>query len=198
MQGGNRRLAILISIFLCLVVYFVSTYRMGVVRGASMEPTYVDGQSVLVRRLNRLGRPLKRGDVVLVRNDHEVIIKRVYRVAGEEIDHSFPDLLSATQMRDLTDYYDQRQTIGASGTETHYFVPQGYVVIVGDNIPVSEDSRVFGPVALRDVLGAVVNPRPAPYSQNQRGAADGSGGMGRMRGYPQDNDQRARMAPYGR
>jgi signal peptidase I len=198
MQGGNRRLAILITIFLCLVVYFVSTYRMGVVRGESMQPTYMDGTSVLVRRLNRLGRPLKRGDVVLVRNDHEVIIKRVYRIAGEEIDHSFPDVLAASVRNDLTDYYDQKRVERPEGPTEHYYVPKGYIVVIGDNIERSEDSRVFGPVALKDVLGAVVNPHPAPYSQNGRGGPDSLRGSGQDRFYPQNRDLRDKLSPDGR
>ncbi len=198
MLGENRRLAVLITVFLCLVLYFVSTFRMGVVRGASMEPTYVDGQSVLVRRLNRLGRPLKRGDVVLVRNDHEVIIKRVFRLPGEEVDHSFPDVLASTLYRDLTDFYDQKQVSGPDGTQTHYYVPQDYIVVVGDNIPVSEDSRVFGPISLRDVLGAVVNAPGAPYNQQAQGSTQTPANSRRRHMPPPESDPQGRLDPYSR
>ena len=39
-------------------------------------------------------------------------------------------------------------------------MPPGYVVVLGDNLNASEDSRVFGPVALGDILGKVVAARP--------------------------------------
>jgi len=41
-----RRQAAFVGLFLVVVSMFVSTYCMGVVRGASMEPTYQDGQVV--------------------------------------------------------------------------------------------------------------------------------------------------------
>lgn len=129
-----------------------------------MSPTYVDGQILLVRRMNTLGRKLRDGDVILVSNDHDVIIKRVFRLPGEEIDRSFPDVLSPTERRDLTDYYEQKVVRKTAGDETHYYVPTGYLVVVGDNTTNSEDSRVFGPVSINDVLGVVVQSPPAPYA----------------------------------
>jgi signal peptidase I len=141
---------------------------MGIVKGESMSPTFADGQVVLVRRMATLGRKLHRGDVVLVNNNHDVIIKRIFRLPGEEIDHSFPDVLGPSEHRDLTVYYEQK-TVNATtgGTQTHYFVQDGYLVVIGDNTSNSEDSRVFGPVSIKDVLGVVVNSPPAPYSNSR-------------------------------
>lgn len=172
MPGTSRRQMFLIGLFLILVVMFMTTFRMGVVSGTSMEPTYNDGQVVLVRRRNLFSPPLRRGDVVLVRNGHDVIIKRIFRLPGEEIDNSYPDVLAPTQMHYLTDhyltdYYEQQTVQTPQGPVIHYYVPKDFFVVIGDNLPVSEDSRVFGPVALHDVLGVVVAAPPAPYSSGQ-------------------------------
>jgi len=184
-SGSTTRQTVLICLFLVLVIVFVTMFRLGIVRGASMEPTYTDGRIVLVRRMATLGRKLRRGDVVLVRNEHDVIIKRVFRLPGEEIDHSFPDVLSQSQLRDLTDYYEQKVQKTPEEYVTHFYVPQGYIVVIGDNTPVSEDSRIFGPVSERDILGVVVRAPAAPYSSGQ--SADlGSGQLpSRGRGGPQ-------------
>jgi|GEM_PF-713747 len=163
-RGLPKRQSVLICLFLALVLFFVTMFRMGLVRGASMQPTYSDGQIVLVRRLNTLGRKLRRDDVVLVENGHDVIIKRVFLLPGDQLDHSYPDVLSVSKLRDLTDYYEQK----VIGAQTHYYVPDGYIVVIGDNIPVSEDSRVFGPVSVRDVLGVVVRSPPVPYASRHR------------------------------
>ncbi len=192
-SGSTTRQTILICLFLVLVIVFVTMFRLGIVRGASMEPTYTDGRIVLVRRIATLGRKLHRGDVVLVRNEHDVIIKRVYRLPGEEIDHSFPDVLSQSQLRDLTDYYEQKVQKTPEGDVPHYYVPHGYIVVVGDNTPVSEDSRIFGPVSEQDILGVVVRAPAAPYSSGQ--SADfGTGQLPpRDRGAPSLDDERRRM-----
>jgi signal peptidase I len=168
MPRSARRQNILIAIFLVMVLAFMTTFRMGVVRGDSMFPTYQDGQVVLVLRRTGLSAPLRRNDVVLLRKDRDVIIKRLYRLPGEEIDHTFPDVLAYTHRYRLDDYYEQQTVQTPQGPETHLFVPRGFLVVIGDNLRVSEDSRLFGPVPERDVLGVVVNAPPPPYT-----AADG-------------------------
>lgn len=207
MQRSSRRQTLLICVFLILVVIFMTAFRMGVVRGESMSPTFSDGQVVLVRRMPTLGRRLHRGDVVLVNNDHDVIIKRIFRLPGEEIDHSFPDVLRATELRDLTDYYEQKTVNSPTGPRTHYYVPDGYLVVVGDNTSNSEDSRVFGPVSIKDVLGVVVRSPPAPNTNNTSGGnqntaaeqpdrANSYFGRGNRSGNPDnDGERRERSAP---
>ncbi len=155
MGASPRRQTALIVFFLLLGAFFVSTFRMGVVRGASMEPTYHDGQVVLVRRRSRLTGALQRGDIVLIRKDRDVIIKRVYRLPGEEIDATADALRYYSVMNDLTDYYEQTPD-PARPRRPKLTVPANMLVVLGDNKSVSEDSRFFGPVPLRDVLGAVV------------------------------------------
>ena len=175
LSRAPRRQTALIGVFLLLVVAFLVLFRMGVVRGQSMLPTYQDGQVVLVSRRHSYSPPLRRNDVVLLRKDRDVIIKRVYRLAGEEIDDSFPNVLRKTLANDLGDYYEHKTIDG----RLHYFVPDGYIVVLGDNLRVSEDSRYFGPVPVRDVLGtAVAAPEPpdrsgafAPGLPNRGGAS---------------------------
>jgi signal peptidase I len=165
LRSAPRRQTVLIGVFLILVILFLVLFRMGVVRGQSMTPTYVDGQVVLVRRRHSFSPPLRHNDVVLLRKDRDVIIKRVFRLEGEEIDDTFPYVLSRTLMRNLGDYYEQKTEAG----RIHYFVPKGYIVVLGDNLRVSEDSRFFGPVPVRDVLGsAVAAPGPPDYTANFR------------------------------
>ena len=163
LRRAPRRQTALIGVFLLLVFLFLVLFRMGVVRGQSMTPTYVDGQIVLVSRRHTYSPPLRHNDVVLLRKDRDVIIKRVYRLEGEEIDNSFPFVLRRTLVNNLGDYYEHKIVEG----QIHYIVPQGYIVVIGDNLRVSEDSRYFGPVPVRDVLGnAVASPGPPDYSRS--------------------------------
>ena len=165
-----RRQAIFIGVFLIVVLFFVTTYCMAVVRGASMEPTYQDGQVVLVKRHTVLNPTLHRNDVVLLQRDRgEVIIKRIYRLAGEEVTPGYPFLVGTMEMRALEDYYEQTNEKTPQGTVTHFYVPQGYLAVLGDNPDISEDSRFFGPVPISDVLGTVVDaPGPPPASPDRR------------------------------
>jgi signal peptidase I len=104
--------------------------------GPSMQPTYVDGDRVLVRRSNNPSR----GDVAVLRPNRPGsrpgwMIKRVVALAG--------DPMSADVAR-------------AAGMAPGDPVPDGHVVLHGDNAAVSSDSRVWGPAATERVLGVVV------------------------------------------
>ncbi|MEE4591205.1 S26 family signal peptidase [Streptomyces sp. DSM 41524] len=131
------------------------------VRGGSMEPTYRDGERVLVRRGGRCAV----GQVVVVRQEddglpppapnqavaatgtgtgrtaEEWMIKRVAAVAG---DRPPPGALP-----------EPYATAGGS-------VPPGALVLLGDNTHNSYDSREAGYFPTTHVLGAVLRPRPRP------------------------------------
>lgn len=159
-----RRQTVFVMVFLVVALAFATTLRLSVVRGRSMESTYENGDVVLVRRMNRFVRPLQRDDVVLVRQGGEVIIKRVYRLAGETLPEGFPYVLDITRLNHLLNRYQSRTVKTPQGSEVDYTVPPGYIVLLGDNLRNSSDSRFFGPVKLDSVLGLVVNAPPPPYS----------------------------------
>lgn len=166
MSRAARRQMRFVVVFLIVVALFMATFRMGLVRGDSMLTTYESGQVVLVRRRNWFSGPLRRGDVILARKDRDVIIKRIHRLPGEELDDGFPYVRAVTMRNGLGDYYEQQTVREPDGLpRTRYTVPDGYIVLLGDNLRGSEDSRFFGPVPIRDVLGVVVNAPPPPYSE---------------------------------
>lgn len=155
----HRRQFLAVGIFLIIVIFFSTTFRMAVVRGDSMLPTYHDGQILLVNKLRAINGPIHKGDVVLVGRDNDVIIKRVAYLPGEVIrgEEAFP-------FRRVKDFFEVSRTPNAPDgfpfSNWQLKVPAGYYVLLGDNQSVSEDSRVFGPIAESDILGRVVNSVP--------------------------------------
>lgn len=117
------------------------------VRGPSMEPAYRDGDRVLVRR----GARPRAGDVVVAEHPgvhrhggREYLIKRVAAVAGDLIPRSgVPALARAPGSR----------------------VPEGRLVLLGDNRPVSLDSRELGYFPAGRVLGRVLRPLAAARTE---------------------------------
>jgi signal peptidase I len=171
MSSATRRQTALIAIFLVLVFIFVSMYHIAIVSGQSMEPTYQNGQVVLVRRRNWLSPPLHHNDVILIRRDRDVLIKRVYRLPGEEIDD--PGIQRLAFINNVADYYEQQKVQTPEGSMTRLTVPAGFVAVLGDNRRNSEDSRMFGPLPERNVLGVVVNAPPPPDGEGQAAALRG-------------------------
>ncbi len=159
MPRSLRRQIFFVCLFLVVVAAYVSLFRQGVVSGDSMEPNYHSGQALLVLRRHAFSALPKRGDVVVLKKDRDTIIKRVAYLPGDIITNAA--VIGPTFANHLDDYYEQRPS-AAKGQPPTLIVPAGYIVALGDNRAISYDSRSFGPVALRDVLGSVVAAPPGP------------------------------------
>lgn len=139
----TRRLYTGFTLILVLMLIFVALFYRDFqtiqVNGDSMLPTFHSGERLLVSKAYWLVGPIQRNDVVVIRTAKpgEYLIKRVYRLAGEEV-----DFLNVPQDYQIT--------------QGKYIVPQGSIYVLGDNLPVSEDSRKYGPFDLDDVIGKVV------------------------------------------
>lgn len=107
-----------------------------------MMPTMHHGQFVLA--LRHFGR-LRRGDIVLVRRGPEVLIKRVAYLPSETVKP-----IDVPLFQGVKDYFECGRLKG------ELVVPGDRIVVLGDNRLASDDSRRFGLVALRDVIGKVI------------------------------------------
>lgn len=124
------------------------------VRGASMQPTLLGGDRVLVRRgpVRAVGELAVLGRAVMGPEDpdfFEWIIKRVAALPGDAVPR---DLVpSLAEVPETT-------------------VPPGRLVLLGDNQAQSFDSRRFGYYSTAEVLGVVVRPlgRAARRSRQDR------------------------------
>jgi signal peptidase I len=159
----SRRQLIAVSIFLVVVLVFTFTFRMAVVHGDSMLPTFRDGQLLLVNRFHAINGPLRRDDVVLAKMNNDVIIKRIAYLPGDII--RAPE---AFRFRRVLEFFEVVREPVPPGEQSgpnerpgmermSLKVPPGFVVLLGDNRRNSEDSRTFGPVQVSDILGRVVN-----------------------------------------
>ncbi|MFD8001128.1 S26 family signal peptidase [Streptomyces mirabilis] len=104
------------------------------VRGRSMEPTYYERDRVLVVR----GTTALRNRVIVVadpRHEEGFLIKRVLATPGESV---------------------PRDRVPALSHVPEQQVPSGKLVLVGDNLEQSLDSRQFGYFSGSSVLGRVL------------------------------------------
>ncbi len=141
----------LLAAFLLVRAFVAEPVR---VRSDSMEPTYHDGDLVLVDRLGyRFGDP-RIGDVVVadVPESDDDIVKRVAAVAGDVI--GIEEGVLIVNGRPVDEPYLFGQNV--YGT---FFgpveVPDGHVFLLGDNRAESVDSRGFGPVPISAIDGQV-------------------------------------------
>jgi signal peptidase I len=129
------------------------------VYGQSMEPNLHTDQRLIVEKLsyNAFLRQYigfdgpDRGDVVVIRlrtQGDELLIKRVIGLPGDVVDISDGQVFVNSQP--LVEPYLSAKTSGVYGPTT---VPPLHIFVLGDNRGSSNDSRSFGTVSLKDVVG---------------------------------------------
>lgn len=138
-----------------ILIVFYGLFRTTTVDGDSMLPTLRPYDRVLVTR--GYSAP-KKGDVVVVHipdkagRTHD-LVKRIVAVSGDTVavtdDVAF---VNGSREASRTVIIDPNDSVNVAPTP----IPQGTVFLMGDNRPVSYDSRFFGPVPLSDVQGKVV------------------------------------------
>lgn len=131
-----------------------------VVRGASMEPTFVDREYLLVDEISyRLHEPT-RGEVVVFRyplDPSEFFIKRVVGLPGDTVDIRNGKVIVTNAEHPegvvLDEFY--LDSVYGSGLESHAVLNPNEYFLLGDNRGASLDSRNFGPVKEEFFIGKV-------------------------------------------
>ena len=149
--------------FVAVTMVFTFAARVITVDGISMEPTYFDGDRVLV---TKLAGEAQTGDVVIIVHAlQETIIKRVVATEGQLVDfdpQSGELLIDGSPLKGEEFGIENGITfLPDSPGQVMEFpqeVPQGCVFVLGDNRMHSTDSRyaVVGMVDRRNILGRVV------------------------------------------
>lgn len=129
-----------------------------VVDGASMHPTFANLDYLVVDEIVYRFHEPARGDVIVMRyplNPSVFYIKRVIGLPNEKIsiDHGAVTVTTAAgKMLILSEPY----TVNEDATYTKDVLLKGdEYFVMGDNRPNSSDSRVWGPLPRKDVVGRV-------------------------------------------
>lgn len=127
-----------------------------IVSGASMEPTFHNGQYLIVDELSYRFDAPARGDVIIFRyprDPKEFFIKRIIALPEETVAISGSGItVTRTDGSMLTLEEPYLVNKGNGSSETYTLEADEYFVM-GDNRPESSDSRVWGPLPRDNIIG---------------------------------------------
>ncbi|MBI5457384.1 signal peptidase I [Candidatus Kaiserbacteria bacterium] len=161
-KGSQRSLFIYTVVALGLALFirfFVAAPY--VVSGASMEPNFEDWNYLIVDRVSYVfGAPV-RGDVIVLdlpQNESRALIKRVIGLPGETV------VLSGQKVTIINEEHPQGFTLEepyldaanlTGSNELTMELSGDEYFVLGDNRRVSADSRIWGSLPRKDIVGRV-------------------------------------------
>lgn len=121
------------------------------VRGDGMIPTYQDRDYLLI---NKFDRRFTRGDVIIHRHPSDrkqFFIRRIIGLPGERVEIAGDGGLTVNGQQRL-----ESNVLGQRSATTTLMLQEGEFFVLADNQDSAMDSRLYGPVAAKDILGKVL------------------------------------------
>lgn len=150
---------VIIIVIVVLIRTFIITPV--VVSGDSMKPNLYSGELLLIRKVGYNAHTIKRFDIVVIKatdadGKEEEIIKRVIGLPGEHISYKNNKLYVNDNL--VEESYSKRDTTDFNLEEicTCSNIPKGKYLVLGDNRPISKDSRTIGLIDEEDIVGKAV------------------------------------------
>ncbi len=128
-------------------VFFFDTY---IVTNKSMEPTFFEGDQILLLKKNFIFNRVKNFDVIVFNHENTNLVKRVIGIEGDKVEIKDGALYLNDKLVEHEYYIFSNKDNGL------YIVGDNQYFVLGDNIKLSEDSRYFGFIYGKDVKGQVI------------------------------------------
>lgn len=139
-------------VYIVLIVVLIRTFLVtpAAVSGSSMESTLNNHDLVIINKLVYRIKSIERFDIVVVNNDedNDRIIKRVIGLPNETIEYKDNKLYINGKLVETKLNFKDTVDFKVETKEDEYFV-------LGDNRPVSKDSRILGSFSKKDIVGRV-------------------------------------------
>ncbi len=160
------KIALIALVIIVPIRYFV--FQPFLVKGASMEPNFQNGDYLIIDEISYRFREPQRGEVIVFKYPQDLsqrYIKRIIGLPGEMVlvnkgqiiispvpDESFPDFLQIPFNLDESAYLPS--SLLTSG-QTKLKLSEEEYFVLGDNRLASSDSRRWGALSRENIIGRV-------------------------------------------
>lgn len=129
-------------------------FNISIVRQSSMYPTLQSGNLLFVSKLG-VRQNIKKGSIVILKSPAEdkLLIKRVLALPGQVVDIEDGKVIVNGEAQQ--EPYTSEPETSPVGETSHWELSDDQVFVLGDNRPNSIDSRILGPIKMKDVKGIV-------------------------------------------
>lgn len=152
---NKKKKEIIEYIVLIVIILLIRTYLFVpiMVSGNSMVPTLNNGDVMILNKFSYLVNDIKRFDIVVVDYENEYIIKRVIGLPGDYVEYK-NDILYVNGKK-IKEEYDREYTEDFNLNDLNIEkIPNNYYLVLGDNRPISKDSRKIGLIDKKNIKGS--------------------------------------------
>lgn len=144
-----------IVFFSVFILFYCYGVRLSVVNGESMMPYYEDGQILLINQTKKITKDYNRFDVVIFKSTelNMYLIKRIIGVPGDTIQIKQGLVYINDHLLEENKTHELMNTAGLA--ENKITLKEGEYFMLGDNRNGSMDSRDFGVISDKDIIGTV-------------------------------------------
>ncbi len=149
---------LLVGVCLFFYLFVASPYRIsGPSGGNCMEPAIKDGERIFVNRLHYKFSSYKAGDIIIFQHEDKIWISRIIALENQKIKISDQTILVDGKVSsDGVERNWKDWRYGQYGVDAVAKIPAGHMYVLSDNLSAHhDDSRVFGPISYKAILGKV-------------------------------------------
>jgi signal peptidase I len=143
------KIAVIALAFVLIFTFFYGFHRNA---DPDMSPYVKDGDLVMFYRLDK---KYDIGDLLLLEYQGERQVRRVVAKAGDIVDITEEGFIVNGAIQQELEIYQQTERY-ENGIEFPLTVGEGQVFVLGDARANATDSRVYGPVNVKETLGKVI------------------------------------------
>ncbi len=155
MKKKHKVIVLTVITLIIMIGAFAQPYR---ISGDCMEPAIMDGKLCFVNRIAPYLRQYHKGDIILFKHDGKVWVSRIVAVETNIIQIIEGSVVvNGVTLQDVGIHRSwSNWKRGDYAIDKPFQVPLDHVYVLSDNLSAQhDDSRVFGPVSKKSILGLV-------------------------------------------